>query len=73
MRRWTNESKGWIYLLTGRSLITCTSGSALLTPYGWLYRPGSCYNLNLASSLWQPAGGSLASYRKHSTINKVGR
>ena len=26
---------------TGRDLLTCTSGSALLTPYGWIYRPGS--------------------------------
>ena len=25
----------------GRSLITCTSGAALLTPYGWVYTPGS--------------------------------
>merc|ERR550532_2281782 len=54
--------------------MTCTTGSAILTPYGWIYRPGSCYNLSLqSSSVWQPSGGSLATYRKHSTINRVGR
>ena len=25
---------------TGQSLMTCTTGSAILTPYGWIYRPG---------------------------------
>lgn len=59
---------------TGRDLISCTSGSALLTPYGWVYTPGSCYNLNLFGPIsWQPSGGALTSYRRSSTISRVGR
>ena len=55
---------------TGASLMTCTSGASLLTPYGWVYRPGSCYDYSWTGG-WRSAN-SLSSYRRGASLVRVG-
>jgi len=50
--------------------MTCTSGASLLTPYGWVYRPGSCYDYSWTGG-WTSAN-SLASYRRGASLVRVG-
>ena len=34
---------------------------------------GTCYVMNVFSRSWQPSGGTLSLYRRHSSISRVGR
>ena len=56
---------------TGAALMTCTSGSSFLTPYGWIYSPGTCYNYSFGGG-WRGAGGALASYRRGASLVRLG-
>ena len=56
---------------TGAALMTCTSGSSFLTPYGWVYSPGTCYNYSFGGG-WRGAGGALASYRRGASLVRLG-
>jgi hypothetical protein len=57
---------------TGSALLSCTSGSAVLTPYGWRYSPGSCYDYSWARGAWGAAGGRQATYRRGARLVRVG-
>jgi len=58
---------------TGQSITSCSSGYSILSPYGYLYKPGSCYDYNLYNKDWKETGAKLTSYRKGGTITKLGR
>lgn len=60
---------------TGSGVTACGTGFTLLTPYGYSYVPGSCYDYSFAKASWNETGPSsrLASYRKGATITRVGK
>ena len=58
---------------TGNSITTCGNGFTILSPYGYIYKPGVCYDYNLLNNGWQATGAALTSFRKGSTITKLGR
>merc|ERR1712127_455129 len=57
---------------TGSSITTCSQGYTVLTPYGFVYSPGSCYDYSLTASNWEDTGARLTSFRKGATITKLG-
>ena len=60
---------------THQSITTCSNGYSILSPYGYLYKPGSCYEYNLYSNsnAWKETGAKLTTYRKGGTMTKLGR
>jgi len=67
---------------TGSSLLTCSPGYTVLTPYGFQYLPGTCFDYNLAGALsnqvagannWQNRGGKMQAYRQGASIIRLGR
>jgi len=58
---------------TGRSLYSCSSGYALLTPYGWIYKPGQCFYYSFLLGTWRHYGAVHQAYRLGSSLTRVGR
>jgi len=58
---------------TGNSITTCGNGFTILSPYGYIYKPGVCYDYNLLNNGWQSTGAALTSFRRGATITKLGR
>merc|ERR1712215_581215 len=58
---------------TDRSLTTCGRGQRSLTPYGYQYKPGSCYSHDFQSQRWEARGGKMTSFRKGASVTKLGR
>jgi hypothetical protein len=58
---------------TGLGLTACGTGYTLLTPYGYSYLPGTCYDYSFLTARWNDTGSQLASYRKGASISRVGR
>jgi len=58
---------------TDRSITSCGRGYKSLSPYGYQYNPGSCYNYGLQSQRWQKRGGKMRSFRKGASVTKLGR
>jgi len=58
---------------TDRSITSCSSGYTILSPYGFLYKPGTCYNYNMGTNAWKQTGAKLTTYRKGATLTKLGR
>jgi len=58
---------------TEGTITTCSQGFTLLTPYGWVYKPGRCFDYSLEDNSWLNTGARLTSYRKGATITKLGR
>ena len=58
---------------TGSSITTCGNGFTILSPYGYIYKPGVCYDYNLYNNGWEPTGAALTSFRRGATITKLGR
>jgi len=58
---------------TNGKITTCGNGWTVLSPYGYIYNPGQCYDYSLDNNNWQSNGASLTSFRKGATITKLGR
>lgn len=58
---------------TGRAITSCSNGYSTLSPYGYLYKPGSCYDYSLNSNSWKQTGAKLTTYRKGGTLTKMGK
>jgi len=58
---------------TGSSITTCGNGFTILSPYGYIYKPGVCYDYNLHNNGWESTGAALTSFRRGATITKLGR
>jgi len=58
---------------TGESITSCSKGYSTLSPYGFVYNSGSCYDYNLNSAGWKQTGAKLTTYRKGGTMTKLGR
>ena len=58
---------------TGRAVTSCSNGYSTLSPYGYVYKPGSCYDYNLNSNSWKQTGAKLTTYRKGGTLTKMGK
>ena len=58
---------------TGRSITSCGRGVQTLSPYGYLYSPGSCYGYGFTSQRWEARGGKMRSFRKGASVTKLGR
>ena len=58
---------------TGGTITACTTGVTLLSPYGFVFTPGFCFNYNLHSANWQSSGGKMSSYRRGSSLSRMGR
>lgn len=60
-------------VFTGETITTCSQGFTILSPYGFIYKPGSCYDYSLISNNWVDTGARLTSFRRGATITKLGR
>ena len=49
---------------TGSSITTCGNGFTILSPYGYIYKPGVCYDYNLHNNGWEATGAALTSFRR---------
>ena len=58
---------------TEGSITTCGQGWTILSPYGYIYKPGVCYDYNINTRGWQTTGAKLTSFRQGATITKLGR
>ena len=58
---------------TDRSITSCGRGLRSLSPYGYQYKPGSCYSYDLQSQRWEARGGKMTSFRKGASVTKLGR
>ena len=58
---------------SGGTITTCGNGWTILSPYGYIYKPGECFDLNIRSNNWQETGAALTSFRRGATITKLGR
>ena len=48
---------------TDGRITTCGNGWTILSPYGYIYKPGVCYDYNIQNSGWQTTGAELTSFR----------
>ena len=48
---------------TDGRITTCGNGWTILSPYGYIYKPGVCYDYNIQNSGWQTTGAKLTSFR----------
>ena len=48
---------------TNGKITTCGSGSTKLSPYGYLYLPGTCFDYNIQNNDWRSTGAALTSFR----------
>ena len=55
------------------TITTCGNGFTVLSPYGYIYKPGECYDLNIRNNDWRATGAALTSFRRGATISKLGR
>ena len=44
-------------------ITTCGNGWTILSPYGYIYKPGVCYDYNIQNSGWETTGAELTSFR----------
>ena len=58
---------------TNGAITTCSQGFTILSPYGFIYKPGSCYDYSLTANSWEDTGARLTSFRRGATITKLGR
>jgi hypothetical protein len=58
---------------TERSITSCGGGVVSLSPYGYQYRPGSCYAYNLQAQRWEARGGRMTSFRKGASVTRLSR
>jgi len=58
---------------TQGTITSCSSGYTILSPYGFLYRPGTCFDYNMHTNAWKQTGAKLTTYRKGATLTKLGR
>jgi len=58
---------------TNGAITTCSQGFTVLSPYGFIYKPGSCYDYSLTANSWEDTGARLTSFRRGATITKLGR
>jgi len=58
---------------TNGAITTCSQGFTILSPYGFIYKPGSCYDYSLTANTWKDTGARLTSFRQGATITKLGR
>ena len=49
-------------LSLGESITSCSKGFSTLSPYGFVYNSGSCYDYNLNSAGWKQTGTKLFSF-----------
>ena len=48
---------------TDGRITTCGNGWTILSPYGYIYKPGVCYDYNIQNSGWETTGAELTSFR----------
>jgi len=58
---------------TDNSILTCSQGFTFLSPYGFQYRPGSCYRYGLRNRSWQEEGEEMNNQRLGGAVVRVGR
>jgi len=58
---------------TNGAITTCSQGFTVFSPYGFIYKPGSCYDYSLTGNSWEDTGARLTSFRRGATITKLGR
>ena len=48
---------------TDGRITTCGNGWTILSPYGYIYKPGVCYDYNIQNNGWETTGAALTSFR----------
>ena len=67
------KGEGCSAAYTGEAITSCSNGYSVLSPYGYLYKPGSCYDYNLYNNDWKQTGAKLTTFRMGGTMTKLGR
>ena len=58
---------------TDGAITACTTGTRLLSSYGFVFSPGYCLRHHLLSAGWKQRGGKIAEYRRGSSLSRMGR
>ena len=57
------KGEGCSAAYTGQSITSCSNGYTTLSPYGYLYKPGSCADYSIYNNNWKPIGSKLTTFR----------